>query len=134
MLTQQHRLHAQRTGAIGQRAVAGIAGGVFRALTALVPGVDPGGVQGHAQAGAYSAAMRRKAIGCSLQTVVNMNGTDLPRPPSASCQQQSGGVGAAAVGDGQRPGKWSRKICQRRQRRVGSARGLSLTWLRLWCR
>jgi hypothetical protein len=35
--------------------------------------------------------------------VVNMDGADLPRPQGAGGEKQRGGIGATAVGDGQRP-------------------------------
>jgi hypothetical protein len=110
----------------------GVAGGVFRALAALVTGVDPGDVQRHAQTGAHCAAMRGKVIGGSLQSVVNMNGADLPRPPIARRQQQGGGVGAATEGDRQGMGA-DGYVGQQAQGRTRGVNG-ALSARRTWCR
>jgi hypothetical protein len=41
--------------------------------------------------------MRCKIVGRCLQTMVNMYGADLAWPFFCTCQQQSGGIGSAAV-------------------------------------
>jgi hypothetical protein len=48
------------------------------------------------------AALHFKLVSRILQTMVNVDGPDLPWPLLHTGQQQGGGIGAAAEGDGQR--------------------------------
>ena len=80
----------------GQRLVSGPACSVLRALAGRVMRPYMTHQQWHAQLPAQGPAMAFKNIGGLLQAMVNVHGSDLPRPTPDTSEQQGGGVGSTA--------------------------------------
>ena len=91
-------------------------------------GMDATHLQRNGQFRADMAAVLLEGIGRLLQSMVDVDGLHLSGPAPHGGQQEDGGVGAAAVGDGERQGQF--QPCQRSGRRI--ARRISR--LRPWCR
>jgi hypothetical protein len=85
VLTQQHGLALRLKSRAGQGLVAHAAGGVFWALPGAGLGVHANHGQGHGQGVAHLLAFMRKAVGSGLQTVVDVNGLQMPRPQLGGC-------------------------------------------------
>jgi hypothetical protein len=63
-------------------------------------GIDFAKHQGHLQLFTQNLAVACKLISIGLQTMVNVNGSDLPWPPPDTSHEQCGGICTAAEGDG----------------------------------
>jgi len=128
VLAQQHGLQPRLAGGAGQRLVAHVARDFLRALAERVPRMHAPHLQRHAERLAGGAAMPLEGVGRLLQPMVHVDGLHLAGPAARRSQQQHGGIGAAAVCDGQ-----GQRQLQARER-LGRGIAVGLRRIRPWCR
>ena len=100
MLRQQHHVAALLARQRGQCPITRLASDFFHTLPRRHFQLQSGLGIGHTEVVADLGAMSGERPGCSLQTVIDVQGTKPFAPPEiAGCQQQGRGIGPAAEGD-----------------------------------
>ena len=126
MLAQQHRLQAGIAGSPRERLVARLPRGVLGAFPRRVARMHAAHLQRHAKGRANAAAVLGECVRRVLQPVVDVDRLHLSGPALHGGQQEHGGIGAAAVRDGQ--GQRQLQPGERGGRRV------AVRQIRPWCR